>query len=115
MSNQNIIYGLVDPRTGEIRYIVNPRTGYVGLGSISIRRAMSKSSDYKSNWLKTLHVKFKVRSYNFRVVDSTQLITKRTNDGFHFGRKEGWRLTNLTDGGDGCQRSEGNSRTKEKN
>lgn len=95
---QNLIYGLIDPRTRLVRYI--------GLSSTGMHRpAFHKSlapheQTYKANWIKSLHAL--VLDYEIVVLEEEPAdLAQAERWWIAFGRACGWPLTNLTSGGDG--------------
>lgn len=100
MVSQFIIYGLVDPRTGEIRYI--------GKSIRGIKRAWqhrgrdAEGNPYKAAWIRQLAVEG--LRYAVRVIEElsdASNINEAECRWIAHGHAHAWRLTNLTDGGDG--------------
>jgi hypothetical protein len=100
MYGRYLIYALLDLRTSEVRY--------VGRSSAGLRRPMkhghssSWTEDYRSRWLRGLFA----AGSAFRVVVLESLASAAALDEAERrwiaqGRAIGWRLTNVTDGGEG--------------
>lgn len=94
------IYGLKDPRTDEIRYIGKTNDCVVRL---KYHRGHCKTgTTHKDNWL----VGLKAAGYepDMVVLEETQTdpqAYEREQYWIEYGRHQGWRLTNHTDGGEG--------------
>lgn len=98
---QNIIYGLVDPRTLLVRYIGLSTSGLYRPRSHTKTRELSKPS-HKNNWIKSL-IAAGLR-YTVVVFDETvsrDALPDLERWWITYGRALGWSLTNLTEGGDG--------------
>lgn len=104
------IYGLVDPRTNEVRYIgwaTNPKKRFR-------EHILSRDKSRKVNWIKQL--------YNFQM--KPELIIIESNVGHNYAEREiywiayyrsiGCDLTNMTNGGDGTLGLVHSDETKEK-
>lgn len=104
MVSKFIIYGLFDPRNGELRYIGKSVSG--------IHRAMGHAlpcllnrdgNTYKANWINQL--KRYGLNYNIGIIQEFKN-KEYLADAEIFWIKEfrgrGFNLTNMTDGGEGC-------------
>lgn len=97
-----IIYGLADPRTGEIRYVGKSTSG---LRCPRDHRQPSslKKHNYKSRWILGLHAAG--LDYEVSVLEecaAAKELEAAEQRWIAYGRVFGWPLTNLTDGGDGA-------------
>jgi NUMOD3 motif len=93
------IYGLVDPRTGEVRYI--GKTTYGIRRIYSHRWLLFRDKTYKGAWLRQLIAAglwCEVRLLEELPAEELCAAEVRW---IAYARKEGWPLTNLTDGGEG--------------
>lgn len=95
-----LIYGLTDPRTGSVRYIGKSRTGL--RRSSQHQGRPSEKNPHKSRWIMSL----KIVGLAYGVVVLERVVSASDLDDAErrwiaYGRKEGWPLTNLTDGGSG--------------
>lgn len=100
MPAQNIIYGLVDPRTLLVRYVGKSAKGM--LRPREHRRQLHREDTYKARWLKSLLALG--LDYTIVVLEeiaSADLLADAEVWRIAYGRASGWPLTNLTDGGDG--------------
>lgn len=100
MDAQNTIYGLVDPRTNEVRYIGLSSKGFYRPNQH--RYFLDREKTYKANWLRGL------RDVGLApVIHVLETVEKRGDlpdvECFWIaqGYSLGWPLTNLTKGGDG--------------
>lgn len=96
---RSCIYGLTDPRTGEVRYIGKTERG--------IRRVrehfiyLAKDCTYKGNWLRLLAAAgVRATAVVLEEVEPAHL-NNAERSWIAYGKEQGWSLTNLTDGGDG--------------
>lgn len=99
-----VIYGLFDPRTGEIRYI--------GKSSSGLRRPerhrhpseLAKDNSHKARWIRVLHKDG--LTYGIIVLEKTnrELLNTDETKWIALARSNQWPLTNLTDGGEGVGR-----------
>lgn len=99
---KNIIYGLVDPRTGQIKYVGKSTTG--------LKRCYEhqkpfnlKAKNHKTHWikqLKALDLRYKV--IVLEEVDDAVNLTAREVFWIAECRRLGQNLTNSTEGGEGA-------------
>lgn len=100
MGNEKlIIYGLTDPRTGEIRYIGKSTKG---LKRPQEHGRKGRSNGRCKNWVSSLiNIGLKC---GIRVLECSETLDELSAAEVRWikiGRESGWRLTNLTDGGEG--------------
>lgn len=100
---QCFVYGLTDPRTGEIRYI--------GKTSQGMRRPLAHAWEsklakergrHKANWIAQLqreHLEYGVTVLD--ILPDTYGLDALEQRWIAYGRGVGWPLTNLTNGGEG--------------
>lgn len=97
---RRLIYGLLDPRTNEVRYV-----GKSTYGLERPKKHQRKSilkRDHKSNWLRQLFdVGLTCLIVVLEELHDGQDINERETSWIAYGRSLGWNLTNLTIGGDG--------------
>src|SRR3972149_9379407 len=101
MKSEWFIYGLVDPRNDEIRYIgqtVNPK----GRLSVHLHAARHGEHTYRSRWIGgLLELNLKPSLTILEEAISTDKIDEREIWWITEAKARGWRLTNMTEGGDG--------------
>lgn len=96
-----LVYGLADPDSLDVRYI--------GKSSSGLRRPLQhglpsqlKKTSYKTNWIRSLLTEGK--TYRILVLQEVSSAAELADAERHWIREArglGWRLTNLTDGGEG--------------
>jgi hypothetical protein len=98
-----IIYGLADPRTGEIRYVGKSCSGLIRPRAhrkpCMLRRDTNR---HKVNWIEQLQAAG--ISYSITVLEEAGAaldLDALEQKWIAFGRSSGWPLTNLSDGGGG--------------
>ena len=94
---KHLIYGLADPRTGELRY--------VGRSSSGLKRPRESHGRYCQNWVDSLKKQGIIpRVLVLEELDPTTDVDERLNTEERkwvaYCRSVGTRLTNLTDGGE---------------
>jgi hypothetical protein len=96
-----LVYGLTCPDTGEVRYI--------GRSSMGLERPkehanrLYREKTYKASWIRSLLQAGK--SYGIVVLQECESVAETIQAEIVWikkGRSAGWRLTNLTDGGEGA-------------
>lgn len=102
MTMQFFIYGLTDPRTGEIRYVGKSATGMKRPRLHGKPSRLAKDRTHKANWIRSLlaqgiHYGVEVLQY----VASREELNDAERYWIREARNAGWELTNHTDGGDG--------------
>lgn len=97
------VYGLIDPRTHEIRYIGKSSTGLRRPAQHRLPGVLRRDASYKGNWLRQLAASG--LTYEVVVLEATTQTDLAVVECFWIsqGRGLGWRLTNLTGGGKGGQ------------
>src|ERR1700760_3643347 len=102
MSTRFIIYGLVDQRTDEVRYIGKSTKGLQRPAEHGTPCRLKTECSHKANWIRSLHAAGLM--YGVRVLGSFvngDKIADSERWAIAYARSVGWPLTNLTDGGDG--------------
>lgn len=108
-----LIYGLVDPRTDEVRYI--------GRSSSGLNRPKSEASrlkyepGHKSNWIASLQALG--LTYGIRVLEeSADAASLNGMERYWIAQAKGlgWRLTNMTIGGEGATGAKRTAETRAK-
>ena len=101
-NSKYIIYGLIDPRTEECRYIGRSSSGPRRPRRHGDQSCLEKDGTYKANWIadmKRCDIEYEILvleefSDQEELIDAERKWIKAAKD-------MGWRLTNLTDGGEG--------------
>lgn len=104
MSSQFIIYGLVDPRDGQLRYVGKSCSGKKR-PSNTHRRSLAgrEGRTHKANWIFNLHESgFRPGIVVIQEFDSSEILSFAERHWIAYFRQMGCPLTNLTDGGDGA-------------
>lgn len=101
---QCIIYALKDPETLEIRYIGQTSRGMRRPQEHEIFAKKIGAQSYKYKWIRALQARgFRYLVEILQVVESAELLNEAECAWIEKGRKLGWKLTNLTDGGEGTR------------
>lgn len=97
-----IVYGLIDPRNGELRYVGKSSVGLTRPKAHRCNAILGRERTYKANWIRQL--KAIGLDYEIEVLEELSS-SDELNDAevfwIQYFRFIGCRLTNLTDGGDG--------------
>ena len=106
------IYTLVDPRNGQVRYVgktVDPKNRL----SVHLKDG---DRTYRGNWIKSLKREgYTPEMRTLEIVSSAGTEwQEREKFWIQFYRQQGFQLTNLTDGGEGCLGREVSSETRRK-
>ena len=104
MTSRFLIYGLVDPRTGQVRYIGKSCKGMERPKEHGRPWHINHDRGYKGSWLRLL--KRLGLTYSILVLEEvpegdSPYLGSVECEWIAYGRHVGWPLTNLTDGGDG--------------
>jgi group I intron endonuclease len=101
-SEQYLIYGLVDPRTSELRYVGKSCQGIYRAQSHTIPSILKKHSGWCGNWLRQLVTEgFYPEILTFEELPNAEETALAEQFFISYFRSLGCRLTNLTDGGEG--------------
>lgn len=111
-----IIYGLEDPRTGQIRYVGRSSSGLERPKHHTVPAALAKEPNrHKASWLRGLVAEGKKPT--IRVLEAFESGDDLTSaERFWIAQAKGlaWPLTNLTDGGEGLLGRKHSAETKAK-
>ncbi|NPD22036.1 NUMOD3 domain-containing DNA-binding protein [Corallococcus exiguus] len=102
-ASKYIVYGLTDPRTGEVRYIGKSARGLHRPRDHRRAARLKHERTHKSNWIRSLLALG--MSYGIVIleeVDRPEDLASRERFWISHARAIGWRLTNMTDGGEGA-------------
>jgi hypothetical protein len=108
-----IIYGLVDPRTDEVRYVGKSVNGESRARAHRHPRYRQEyAHTYNARWIESLLSQG--LDYVIRVLEvcDRDTLSAAEQRWIAYGRANGWRLTNGTDGGDGALNPSTESRAK---
>lgn len=97
----NLIYGLIDPRTNEVRYIGKSTSGMTR----PLRHTQPshmRIDSYKTRWLRELMASGFYPDILTLEETARDDLAAAEREWICNGRALGWPLTNLTDGGDGA-------------
>ncbi len=103
MNREHVIYGLFDPRDGELRYVGKSETGIDRRVREHLMPSYLASVSHKNSWLRGLirDGLCPVGAPIQRLPNTVQLAEAERHWIAHF-RAAGCRLTNMTDGGEGA-------------
>jgi hypothetical protein len=101
---QNLIYGLIDPRSSRVRYVGQSSKGMTRPEQHAKPCSLARDRTYKANWLRgLLAAGYEPVIQVLEVVESVEDLNAREIHWIAYGRAIGWHLTNLTDGGEGAR------------
>lgn len=113
--DKNIVYALCEPDTGAVRYVGKSSSGLRRPRDHGRSSVLSRNRTYLTNWIKSLHARGD--NYLVQVLETHQsnlTLSDAERRWIAYGRANGWRLTNLTDGGDGAPGFNPSPETREK-
>jgi hypothetical protein len=101
MLSKHLIYALLDPRNGEIRYVGKSSSGLQRAQSHGGPKRLAADDTHKGRWIRVLAEQG--LRYQIRVLEETTAedLARAEVDWIARGHALGWNLTNATDGGDG--------------
>jgi hypothetical protein len=105
MQNQTapryLVYGLFDPRTGELRYVGKSHSG-MRRPKEHLRADRLKAASHKNSWLKALLAVGRAPEIRtLAVLAGPDEVSPKEVELIAFYKSSGARLTNMTDGGEG--------------
>lgn len=95
--NTTFIYALIDPETHEVRYVGKSDNPYKRF----LNHLLDKMELHKVRWIQLLLGKGLKPEWTVLEQCDKSIWQERERDWISFGKRIGWPLTNLTDGGDG--------------
>lgn len=99
---KHLVYALVDPRTGEPRYVGRSSSGLSRPRKHSTPKALANDPTYKGNWLRQLRAQGRRCSIVVLLsAHSSDCLDEAERFWIAELRRRGHRLTNLTEGGEG--------------
>lgn len=102
MNAQFIIYGLVDPRNGAVRYIGKSSTGRRRPNLHRKPSVLARDKTHKANWIRSLQREGLTYTIEvLEIVPSCELLNEAERYWIAKARGGGWPLTNHTVGGEG--------------
>lgn len=105
------VYGLVDPRTDEVRYVGKTIASPYGRYRSHVKDAEIGKIGHRSNWIRQLsHLDLRPRLLIIEQGVPVSTINDRERWWVQSGRSWGWDLTNATRGGEGAIRWSDDSR-----
>jgi hypothetical protein len=110
-----LVYGLTDPRGGEIRYVGKSTTGMIRPAQHGFPSSLAKENTHKSKWIRQLQgIGMKYGIVVLEELASVDGLYGREQAWIDHGRMQGWPLTNSTDGGPGTTGRTTGEETKRK-
>jgi hypothetical protein len=107
-----LIYGLLDPRTGELRYIGKSCSG-LRRPRQHIQPDRLKAHTHKNNWVRSLlKIGLRPKIAVLATSESKEGLSERERELIQKHKEAGSRLTNLTDGGEGTSGHRKSTETK---
>lgn len=111
MTSKFIIYGLVDPRDGQLRYVGK---SVRGLGRPKEHTSRKNERTHKANWIQQLQaLGLKYEIVIIQELDGPEILSQAEVFWIAYFRQLGCNLTNATDGGEGTLGREVSAATKE--
>lgn len=105
------IYALADPRTKEIKYIGKTNRTLEARLSQHLSQSIQEKN-YRANWIKSL-IKQNLKPETILLEEcSEENWAEREKFWISYGREQNWRLTNSTEGGEGCSNPSDKTRKK---
>ncbi len=98
-----LIYGLVDPVSGQLRYVGKSTEGLDRPKEHGYPSELKRGHGYKENWirqLRSLGLNYKIEVLH--EVTDAEILSEAEIHWIAYFRALGCKLTNLTDGGEGC-------------
>lgn len=96
-----LVYLLIDPRNGEIRYIGKSTRGLYRPLSHSRRGQLSRDKSHRGNWIRQLKAAGLEPKIFFFEYETEEVLSSVERNLIAAARADGYKLTNKTDGGDG--------------
>ncbi len=115
MTSKFLIYGLVDPRDGQLRYVGKSTSGLERPKAHGHPSVLRKSQGYKANWLRLL--KSMDLSHSIVIIqefEDSEILPVAEIYWISYFKGMGCRLTNMTDGGEGVSGLKRSKNTKSK-
>ncbi len=115
MNDRFLIYGLVDPTSGHLRYVGKSSYGLKRARSHLYPAALKRDRSYCGNWIRSLLKKGLV--YKIVILQAfldSEVLVQAECFWISYFRDLGCPLTNLTSGGEGCSGREVSPETREK-
>jgi hypothetical protein len=103
MSANKLIYALVEP-SGEIRYIGKSTSGLKRPRRHRQPAVLAANNQYSGRWIRSLQARgetYSILILEYVIDSESGELEDAERRWIKFGRESGWRLTNLTDGGEG--------------
>lgn len=102
-SSKFLIYGLVDPRTQELRYVGKSTKGLLRPRQHMTPAFLRRDTGHKGNWIRQLQAEgLKPEIEVLETHESAEALPDAEQHFIAYFRSLGCRLTNHTDGGEGC-------------
>src|ERR1035437_9487899 len=99
---QNIIYGLVDPRSSQLRYIGRSANGLTRPSKHWTPSNLRKDKTHKANWIRAVLAEGLIpKVIVIELVAAPELLNDAERKWIRYWRKAGAPLTNGTEGGEG--------------
>lgn len=100
--NKHLIYGLVDPRDGSLRYIGKSSQGLLRAREHNYPSYLDVDKTYCGNWIRKLQkLKLKYTWVVIQEFEDADILSQAEIHWISYYRSIGFRLTNMTNGGEG--------------
>lgn len=115
MSDAFVVYGLVDPESGQLRYIGKSCCGLKRARSHAYPSYLNRDRSHCGNWIRSLSRRgLRYGIVTIQTHETQGLLSQAEAFWISYFRSMGCQLTNITDGGEGCAGRVVSESTREK-